>query len=330
MFKASIKNLERYAAKLSSEVMELIEMETLRLLMPERYRHTCRQLGIEPRPSFVPASKTLPGGNNEHFFPTPETSSDAPLVLDGIPCRCVWTVERITEFVEEFNVDQKSATEKFGISLATAKRYYSKWKGTYGKIPVDMSQLERGPLPTSTEIGQAISKVSNRIRDYLRDMDLLEDIRSRGYLRTSHKPPFPQEFYTFIGNAIYRSLLSFFRLEVDKVTREPIVKPKVTADTPYLDTWWFLDMMYHDMRVSKLESSIEALETYRELFGDCGSVGIHADWLPLLAEEIVREPLKVGTKKEFTLVPEGIAFIVDLIKDCWCYDDTESEKENSL
>jgi hypothetical protein len=169
-------------------------------------------------------------------------------------------------------------------------------------------------VPVLTDSPQAVSKVANKIIATLRDEDVFwnttvssiaeftdDDINKEDDINNS------ETFYERLKCSIYFALTDFLGISINKYNKHYI--PNITEKSPHLNTWHFLDKIYHDRRISTEQNGVEMVELYRKYYGDINN-GIDSDWI-----EIVRK--KINNRIQI-LTDEDCDYICNTIKKYYC------------
>lgn len=211
-----------------------------------------------------------------------------------------WNDDTIEEFLNEYNSKGvEAASDKFGLKIATATNYWYKWKD---KLDNDKPLNVVTKLPSTVDIQKSISKISNLIRNNLKDDEIYiwavkyeKDVKS--HLEESL-------FYSRIGTAIYYSLLDF--LEISICNGKAYI-PNINENSSYINTWHFFDKAYHDKRISTNKTGLELIKAYREHFPDNG--GIDVEWIEKLYQKI---------SSKLNLIDYGVSRICGIIQENYC------------
>lgn len=196
-----------------------------------------------------------------------------------------WNDESIDEFLNEYNKNGvEVASEKFGLKQSTATSYWYKWKD---RLVVDNSEpLSIVPrIPSTKDVQKSISKISNFIRDDLKEHGLY--YKSGMVLASDNKiiiyENMPEgSFYNKLGVAIYYSFIDLLSIKIVKHT--PHI-PAINSNSKYLDTWHFFDKAYHDKRISMCTSMNTLIESYVKYFPK--KKYIDKDLIKILKEKII-------------------------------------------
>lgn len=218
-----------------------------------------------------------------------------------------WNDDMIKDFLNEYsNNGVDSASEKFGLKQSTATSYWYKWKDKLEELQSEeIQKVEElktiSRIPSTNDIDRSISKISNFIRDYLRNNDIYKQQRlevrngKEGCLIELSSAIDENVFYSKLNIAVYYSLIDLLSIKIKKGT---IYVPKLYENSKYLDTWHFFDKAYHDRRISRNSNMIDTLDTYKKCFPD--KKGIAIEWIGILKRSIA---------SKISLSPKSIDYI---------------------
>jgi mRNA-degrading endonuclease toxin of MazEF toxin-antitoxin module len=339
------RTLSRYVCTLSEYIMKQIEAGIIKTLTPSicsYFPDELKRIGIDI--TGVTTGSNGVGEEDEPPIPI-EIKEEAPKVdvkevITKMPkIRKNWTEENIIKFLKHFqDYGSDAASNEFGLSMSTAKSYYFKWYLPYKDMlnseiakspdsveeetieikeeivepatetkPAVMYDADRFKyyVPNTKDIPNAISKISNMIKAQMTKACLYEScINYSKYKKSRLKN---DDFYDAVGTSVYFTLAEFLGLEQIGGTREFII-PAIYQSTPYIGTWYFFDMIYHDRRISRIQDGAELMKAFRELYSN-RSMGIDRNWLVQLDYRL---------NKRLDLFQMGIDVICEHIGDIFC------------
>ena len=307
LFPVHPKSLQRYVCTLSDSVMRRIESELIKLFTPtisEKISHEeLKKYGLDLTVvEDHPPLDTLPNISTENDY-----KKETPVSKER-----VWTDERRLRFLNVYKEHgSDAAAMEFGINEASAVSYWYKWKSRLDPLFMETPKtnddmpINSIPVPYTGGVYLAISKVANMMRDILHTEEAYDKVT--GYWRDSRNTVMPEEFYSKSGNCIYHSLLEFLNIKRDADSRELII-PEVDDSTSYLGTWYFLDKIYNEKRISYIKQGRKMMDAYRKHHGDIHA-GIDRDWLKVLQSKL---------SHKLNLIDAGLCIICDIIGDTFC------------
>lgn len=218
-----------------------------------------------------------------------------------------WTEDTINEFLNEYNNNGvEVASDKFGLKPSTANNYWYRWKDKLESNPPIRTTPK---VPPTIDIQKSISKVSNLIRDYLREINIYDDIQE-----TDKKYEMNIiSFYNNIGTCIYYSLLELLSIRKDD-GNENFYIPNINENSNYLDTWHFFDKAYHDKRISMNKNGLDLINAYRKYFPN--KKGIDQDFITKLKPRLI---------SKIALCDDEVQKICDVISEKFCGITIKSE-----
>lgn len=189
-----------------------------------------------------------------------------------------WNENTINEFLNEYNNNGvEIASDKFGLKQSTANNYWYKWKDKLDTNPPIRTTMK---VPPTIDIQKSISKVSNLIRDYLKEINIYNSIQefNKDYKMND------VSFYNNIGTCMYYSLLELLSIRKDDISGDFHI-PNINENSNYLNTWHFFDKAYHDKRISMNKNGIDLINAYRKYFPTKN--GIDEDFIIKLKPKLI-------------------------------------------
>lgn len=213
-----------------------------------------------------------------------------------------WNDKNIFEFLsiyEKEGID--SASNKFDLKASTALKYWHKWKDRLNK----KGSIKSSNIPPTADIPKSISKVSNMIRDSLRNLNVYT--LNIEYEASINNRLSEAQFYSIIGTSVYYSLLDFLSIRKDDVNGDYII-PQLDKDNENLETYYFFERAYHDKRISLQKNGLDLISSYKNYYPDLGT--INPIWIDKLYPRLMNK---------LNMVEIGIIKICDMIKDMYCW-----------
>lgn len=159
------------------------------------------------------------------------------------------------------------------------------------------------------EIPAAISKLSNRIGDYMHSVDTFNVVK----LSIRDKKMYAETFYKRLVSAVYHSLMEFCGFKETHTGNGQIdnavnwIPPESVKGMVYTNTLIFIERMWNINAVSRENDNSIVMVTYRNMFTDYD--GIQRPWIDLLRDRL---------KMKMQMHNSGIETILDYIQEMWC------------
>lgn len=212
-----------------------------------------------------------------------------------------WDDDTIKEFIKIYNDDGlEIAAEKFDLKQSTATNYWYRWKDKFENTEIPKVIVK---LPNAADSPKSISKVSNMIRDTLKDQDIYP-LQSK-YMISEEAIINESSFYSIIGTCVYYSLLDFLSIKKDDDGNFFI--PTLNENTKYISTWHFFDTIYHDKKISVTKNGKYMMILYRKHFPSHD--GIDSMWL---------DKLRLRLENRLNMNADGIMEICKIINNEYC------------
>ena len=165
----------------------------------------------------------------------------------------------------------------------------------------------------------AISKVSNKIKDDMYAEELYDEVRPG----VRDKQMYTDTFLKHIQNAMFRSFIEFCKFSEKKEKRADgkgqqtvFIVPENLNDLAYEPTLIFISRIWKDRELSKhwRKPGKEFMAEYRKIYADYP--GIQPEYLDVLRRRI---------NKKMNIDAYGVDIIIDYIRDNWCVDDEPAD-----
>lgn len=214
-----------------------------------------------------------------------------------------WNDQNIHEFLsiyEKEGID--SASNKFDLKASTALKYWHRWKDRLNNINLIKSSID---VPPTADIPKSISKISNMIRDSLKDLNVYAlNIECEASINNRLSEA---QFYSIIGTSIYYSLLDFLSIRKDDINGSYII-PQLDEYSENLETYYFFERVYHDRRISLKKNGLDLILSYRTYYPDLST--INPIWIDKLHTRLMNK---------LNMIEIGVVKICDIIKDMYCH-----------
>lgn len=209
-----------------------------------------------------------------------------------------WSDGDIIKFLLYYQEHElEDTSEKYGLKKSTATSYWYKWRSR-------LDETDNSLDINFENIYLAISKMSNIMRDTLIEQNVFE---IPNLFSDTQEPISSDRFYHQIGICIYYSLLD--TLGIQKDSSGKFYYPLVTKDSPCIPTWYFLDKIYHDRRISYAKNGKTLMRLFREYHGNVHT-GIRDDqWLNRLSFKINRK---------FSCNENACKIITSILREIFC------------
>lgn len=192
-----------------------------------------------------------------------------------------WSEENKMRFMLVYNDrGAKAAAEFFNIKQTTAQQYYYKWKEESTNAAVVKVDDK---VPSNVDIKFSISLFVNRMNEFLKRNDVYSTYAKSNSTRNNYYIS-KDEFYKKLSIGIYYSVFMLLSIRKDAESGDLYV-PTVTPNSQFLDTWKFLDELYHDSRLSQCNDIDQVMNTYRDLHGK--EKGIDKEWISKLERKLM-------------------------------------------
>ena len=322
-----LDNLSRYMAKASEELMSEVARAITYYILPNTYNQLSEgsQLNVvyendvsDPEPETFepePVDPVLEGPPEIPIkvdivdYLKSKASYDTPILNERLK-RINWTKEEKQEFVKTCSsIGIENASTAVGLTKATAENYFYKFRKELADLagtplpnpPGDVTITIPPMAPQTIGAQTAVSKLSNNIREYYQQANILEQVKK--YFR-SQKKIFPADFYDQFGNAVYKSLIKFLGIVEN---RDELTIPQISTDNPHLDTWVLLEKIFSDPVLGSVKKGEHLVQSYRKVYST--EKGISPDWLVLLRKEI---------SNKTSMMPVGSEYLAKVIGESWC------------
>ena len=326
VFPVSPKSLTRYVCTLGNNVMNIIDAKLAKILLP--FIGNNIDIPIVSKNDYyndMDANEVATIDTNKSAEVVVETehidstimsdlnTNTLPIEVKNVPKKKnkFSTDDDMKEFIKIYLKEGiEFVANHYSIKSSTVHCYLHRFKKALNiekcediLDECDESNVDESSIvyvPVTDDSPQAVSKLANKIIDTLRD----EKIYSYTSLNLGTTDT---EFYNRLSSTIYFSLTTFLGINVFKNGQYYI--PNITEKSPRLNTWHFLDKIYHDKRISSEENGIKMVTLYRNYYGNI-TRGIDSDWINHLRTKIL-------SKLDF-LNGDDCDLICGIIKEHYC------------
>lgn len=231
-----------------------------------------------------------------------------------------WTTEERVKFLQRYiEVGKSQCAKEYGVSPSTAATYRNKWPSQLrelgyqitpdGKLTKDgvpmvnwegqfpqvdappeqpdpvIDEVEINKAPTTANIGDAVSNVSNMITTFIKERNIYDF----AYECSKGGSYSEREFYDRVSDQVYNSLLDFLRIEV--LNKGRLKLPRM-IDKDKMGTWKFLDIAVNNPNVSRAKTIQEMCYLVDRYYPPenktYGKIRISSEWVKMLHARLTK------------------------------------------